>query len=64
MPVVIYSLIQTAKANGLEPYIYLRYLFENLVVMDNITESDEEFAKLSPHQIPGTTLETYENTPV
>ena len=26
----IYSLIETAKANGLEPYWYLRYLFENL----------------------------------
>ena len=26
----IYSLIETAKANGLEPYRYLRYLFERL----------------------------------
>jgi transposase len=26
----LYSLIETAKANGLEPYWYLRYLFENL----------------------------------
>ena len=26
----IYSLIETAKANGLEPYAYLRYLFEKL----------------------------------
>ena len=26
----IYSLIETAKANGLEPYWYLRYLLENL----------------------------------
>lgn len=26
----IYSLIETAKANGLEPYWYLKYLFENL----------------------------------
>lgn len=28
--VVLYSLIETAKANGLEPYRYLRYLFEHL----------------------------------
>jgi transposase len=27
---VLYSLIETAKANGLEPYEYLRYLFEKL----------------------------------
>jgi transposase len=26
----IYSLIETAKANGLEPYQYLRHLFENI----------------------------------
>ncbi|MBI5192996.1 MAG: transposase [Nitrospirae bacterium] len=26
----IYSLIETAKANGLEPYRYLRYMFERL----------------------------------
>jgi len=26
----IYSLIETAKANGLEPYAYLRVLFERL----------------------------------
>jgi len=26
----LYSLIETAKANGLEPYVYLRYLFTEL----------------------------------
>ncbi|MBF0568784.1 MAG: transposase domain-containing protein, partial [Nitrospirae bacterium] len=26
----MYSLIETAKANGLEPYKYLRYIFERL----------------------------------
>ena len=26
----LYSLIETAKANGLEPYTYLRYLFTEL----------------------------------
>lgn len=27
---LLYSLIETAKANNLEPYMYLRFLFENL----------------------------------
>ena len=26
----LYSLIETAKANGLEPYIYLRHVFARL----------------------------------
>ena len=26
----LYSLIETAKANGVEPYAYLRYLFTEL----------------------------------
>ncbi|MCF6226059.1 MAG: transposase domain-containing protein, partial [Xanthomonadales bacterium] len=26
----LYSLIETAKANGLEPYAYLRYVFTEL----------------------------------
>ena len=34
----IYSLIETAKANGLEPYWYLRYLLEHLP--DAMTEDD------------------------
>ena len=34
----IYSLIETAKSNGLEPYRYLRYLFERLPIAE--TESD------------------------
>ncbi len=34
----IYSLIETAKANGLEPYRYLRYMFERLPLAE--TESD------------------------
>lgn len=29
---LLYSLIETAKANGLEPYRYLRYLFEKLPI--------------------------------
>ncbi len=27
---LLYSLIETAKANGLEPYCYLRHIFEKL----------------------------------
>lgn len=27
---IVYSIIETAKANGLEPYSYLKFLFENL----------------------------------
>ncbi|MBI5194376.1 MAG: IS66 family transposase [Nitrospirae bacterium] len=34
----IYSLIETAKGNGLEPYRYLRYMFERLPLAE--TESD------------------------
>ena len=34
----LYSLIETAKANGLEPYRYLRYLFEELPFTENIDD--------------------------
>jgi transposase len=34
----LFSLIETAKANGLKPYFYLRYLFERLPLA--ATESD------------------------
>ena len=30
---MLYSIVQTAKANGLEPYSYLRQLFEQLLAM-------------------------------
>ncbi len=41
---VIYSLVETAKANNLEPYNYLRYLFEKLP----FAESRSELLKLLP----------------
>lgn len=44
---VFFSLIETAKANGLEPYTYLRYLFENIPLAQN--ESD--FLELLPNRI-------------
>ncbi len=32
----LYSLIETAKANGLEPYAYLRYLFAELPGLETV----------------------------
>jgi transposase len=43
----IYSIIETAKANALEPYWYLRYLLERLP--DAMTEDD--FKALLPQNI-------------
>jgi transposase len=34
---VIYSLIETAKINGLELFCYFRYIFERLLLIDNPT---------------------------
>ncbi|MCL7931667.1 transposase domain-containing protein, partial [Halomonas llamarensis] len=39
----IYSLIETAKANGLPPYEYLRYVFETLPTLN-----DDELTTLLP----------------
>jgi transposase len=36
---IIYSIVETAKENGLNPYYYLRYLFEVLPNMDTKDES-------------------------
>ena len=43
----LYSLIETAKANGLEPYKYLRYIFEQLP----FAESDGDYEKLLPYNL-------------
>ena len=43
----IYSLIETAKSNGLEPYRYLRYLFTRLPTVD----SSEELNALLPYRL-------------
>ena len=50
----IYSLIETAKANGLEPYWYLRFLFENLP--EAMTE--DEFKALMPQNVDKHLLES------
>ena len=47
-----FTLIETAKANGLEPYAYLRYLFENLPLAQ--TESD--YLKLLPNRLDMATI--------
>lgn len=45
----LYSLIETAKANGLEPYRYLRYLFTKLP----LARTEEDYrALLPPHLNP------------
>jgi transposase len=44
---LIYSLIETAKSNGLEPYWYLKYLFEHLP--EAMTEDD--FRALLPYNV-------------
>lgn len=42
-----FSLIETAKANSLEPYGYLRYLFTGLLY----AQSEADFLKLLPNQV-------------
>ena len=42
-----FSLIETAKANGLEPYAYLRYIFEKLP----LAKSDQDLKDLLPQHI-------------
>ncbi|MBL8032413.1 MAG: transposase domain-containing protein [Leptospiraceae bacterium] len=44
---LIYSLIETAKVNKLEPWVYLRYLFEK----QPLCQSDEEMRALLPHRV-------------
>lgn len=43
----LYSLIETAKANGLEPYHYLRYLFNALPLAQNL----DQIEALLPYNI-------------
>jgi transposase len=42
-----FSLIETAKANGLEPYAYLRHIFEKLPM----AQTEEDLKKLLPQNI-------------
>ena len=43
----LYSLVETAKANGIEPWAYLRYLFEQLPAATEPTEIEV----LLPHRV-------------
>jgi hypothetical protein len=43
----LHGLIQTAKAAGLEPYHYLRFVFTKLLTM----KPDDQFAALLPHRL-------------
>ena len=43
----LYGLIETAKANGIEPWRYLRHLFEALPEIDSADQLEE----LMPHRI-------------
>jgi len=43
---IIYSIVETAKGNGLNPYYYLNYLFEKLPNMD--TTDEDALDKLLP----------------
>ena len=42
-----YSLVETAKANGLEPYSYLRHIFENLP----LAKADQDYKNLLPQYV-------------
>jgi len=42
-----FTLIETAKANGLEPYAYLRHVFKRLP----LAQTEKDFKELLPHNI-------------
>jgi len=44
---ILYSLVESAKANGLEPYKYLRFIFEKLPLAD----SKDDFRALLPDRV-------------
>ena len=47
---VLYSILETAKVNGLDPYRYLLFLFEELPGMDK--SSDDWMDPLLPYNAP------------
>jgi transposase len=47
-----FSLIETAKANGLEPYAYLRYIFKKLP----LAQTEQDLKDLLPHNIDPATI--------
>ena len=51
----LYSLIETAKANGIEPHSYLNYVFEQIP----LCKSEEDYEKLLPMNIDRTKIMPY-----
>ncbi len=51
---VLYSLIENAKANKIEPYWYYRYLFNNILN----SETEEDFKTLLPQYVDKTQIKT------
>ena len=49
---LFYSLIETAKANGLEPYSYLRHIFDKLPLAENL----EDYEALLPWNLDAKAL--------
>ena len=47
-----YSLVETTKANGLEPYNYLRYIFEKLP----LAQTEQDYKNLMPQFVDGKDL--------
>ena len=56
---LLYSLVETAKANGLEPWAYLNHLFERLP----LAKSPEAIAALLPHNLNMDDLKPQASTP-
>jgi transposase len=52
---VLYSLIETAKANGLEPYWFLRFLFEKLP----LATGDADLGRLMPNMLSAEEIRVY-----
>jgi transposase len=50
----IYSIIETAKANGLEPYWYLRVLLKNLPQL----KTTDDFRPFTPQNIDKSLVQT------
>jgi transposase len=54
-----YSLIETAKANGLEPYSYLKYIFEQIPLCQN----PDDWAKLLPWNVDREAVKAWKMQP-
>ena len=52
---LFYSLIGTAKLNGLEPYAYLRYLFKNLP----LAKTQDDIKELMPQYVDKSIISAY-----